>query len=695
MKQYKAYFDTYFPENILKQDGHMFESDEAMFDAIQLFIEHAQIMQANFDEVGVLYKDLSYPQYQGLDSRIFDIYNENPKLMPRKGRFYIREGQIEFVYENREFDALNGETHEYSGKEYINWYSNDEIEDKLALDTWHFEAVLRNFIVRVFRKMDDGFMNDLEGLGTLSLKIVDNKIVEDVQVHFSGDLSYEMSEKLITDLKYDLSPIFRNKEFSQKLEEVKGNLSPISSVMNTSLLYLVRVYNRLIENMKHDFNIIRTGREGEEKVIREVNKISNFVRKEGYTIAYGDDSFESDLIVINEYGVHLLEVKNYGSLSDRQQNFEITDDGQMHFYVDGQITQARTSPVLQVKRHQQLMEKMLQEQGFDVPVKAYVVMANDYISFVNHSDVPVLSLYQVENYLRNGEKHISVQDSYDIGQIIESYKRDDKKFPVFNYRKVFEEISEEIIDNTARFIQYEMYDHIDLESVIAVSIFGEFAISSMFKEVGYEQRLEVLKDLDKQNYLKPINEVLDTMQPTEKIGLFTFPSLLNFMRNRQTRLILIFIFTLLSGLSTRRALKVFFAYQYGEGFFSSIYSLSQMILSKLLIWQIIASMALILYYVSKDKVQDYILQLSQNEFPFWKGDLSQKIANFLKIRSYRNDERGNLDLKLTFRNDKFNKIRIMLVLSVIHVLVLSIPGMSLVYLVLLIMNTILIIKKSL
>lgn len=143
------------------------------------------------------------------------------------------------------------------------------------------------------------------------------------------------------------------------------------------------------------------------------------------------------------------------------------------------------------------------------------------------------------------------------------------------------------------------------------------------------------------------------------------------------------------------ALKVFLAYQYGEGFFSSIYSLSQMILSKLLIWQIIASMALILYYVSKDKVQDYILQLSQNEFPFWKGDLSQKIANFLKIRSYRNDERGNLDLKLTFRNDKFNKIRIMLVLSVIHVLVLSIPGMSLVYLVLLIMNTILIIKKSL
>lgn len=605
MKQYQEYFKKYVPENILKQNEDMFDSDEAMIDAIQLFIENAQIMQANFDEPTVLYKDLSYPDYQNSHLQIFDIYNDNPKLMPRKGRFYLREGQIEFVYENREFDALNGATHEYSGKEYFSWYSNDKIENKLVLDTWHFETILRNFIGKVLKKIDHDSINQLEGLVSLSVKIIENKIIEDGQVHYSGGLSYEIAEKLIMDLDYDLSPVFRNPRFSEKLKAVKENLAPIISVINTALLYLVRVHNRLLENMQHDFDIIRTGREGEEKVIQEVEKIPHFVRKEGYTIAYDGNSFESDLVIINQYGVHLLEVKNYGSMSDKQQNFEITADGHMHFYVNGKETETRNSPVLQVKRHQHLMKKMLQDQGYDVPVKAYVLMANDYISFVNHSDVPVLSLYQVENHLKEGQKCISVQDSYDIGQIIEFYKRSEKKFPVFNYRKVFEEISEEIVINTARFIQYEMYTNVDFESLIAVSIFGEFAISSMFKEVGSEQRMQVLEAIDTQHYLKPIDDVLDTMHTTEKIGLFMFPSLLNFMENRQKRLVFLSIYVFLSGLTISKVLKVFFAYQYSEGLFSSIFSLSQMILSKSFLWQNIASMALILYYVSKEKVQDY------------------------------------------------------------------------------------------
>lgn len=86
--------------------------------------------------------------------------------------------------------------------------------------------------------------------------------------------------------------------------------------------------------------------------------------------------------------------------------------------------------------------------------------------------------------------------------------------------------------------------------------------------------------------------------------------------------------------------------------------------------------------------------MSQNEYPFWKGDLSQKIANFLKIRSYRGDERGDFDRQATFRYDKITKIRIMMLLSALFLFVFYLPGMHFLYLFLLITNTIHIIKKS-
>lgn len=413
MHKYRAYFEKYIQKEIFNEEerNEVFGREEVLFEAMKLFIDHDMSMSANFEKPSIVYKDLSHPHFSLENPNLFYIEQENPKLMPRKGRFYLHDGHIEFVYENREFDALNGESHEYSGPEYLSWYSNDEIEEHLIFDSWTFEANLRHFLVYLLESFDDQIITDMEGFLSLSQKIVDNKIFKDAQVNYSGELMHEIAIELASNLDYEVSPVFRNPDFVKKLEETKDNFSGLISVINTALLYLVHVYNRLSNNLEHDVNIIKTGREGEEKVISKVEKTFHFAIKEGYTIAYDEDSFESDIILINETGVHLIEVKNYGSMSQQHQSFEISQDGEMTFYINGRETNARRSPVKQVQRHQALMKKILQDHGHDVPIKAYVVMANDYLSFVNHSDVPVLSLYQVESHLQKGRDSVSLEEA--------------------------------------------------------------------------------------------------------------------------------------------------------------------------------------------------------------------------------------------------------------------------------------------
>lgn len=659
MNQYKEYFAKHVPD--WTYINKAFETDEALQDAMYLFIENAKPMQANFDNPSIIYKDISHQKLSNTHPQFFKIYDETPKLMPRKGRFYLNDGQMEFVYENREFDALNGETHEYSGPGYLNWYKNDEVEHNIYMEVFEFETITRNFLLHLFEELYGPDFREELPMALLGSKIMENKILKDATFYLSGDLIYEMASEFSQQKSNPISSVYANAEFSKKLEETSDNLSPIISVINTALVYLASVYHRLYDNMEQDFDIIRTGREGEEKVIKEVEKLDYFSKMEGYTIAYGDDSFESDVILLNEQGIHLLEVKNYGSLSKNNQSFEITQEGDMHFYINGHRAEERRSPVNQVLRHKKIMEQMLHEQGHDIPVYAYVVMANDYLSFVNHSSVPVLSLYQIEKALQSGPSSLKQKQAQEMIHMIETYKREEKRFPIFNYLKVFEEITQELVENTARFLQKEMYTKLDQESFIAVSLFGDFVTSNMLYELGDEGRRALLSQVDDRSYLVPIEKKIDTMNPTEKLGFFMFPSLLNFMENRKKRLFFATLYLFASLFLIFKGGSRFFQYGYDGGFLSSLPAFISSVFTTTFIWQNIASMFLILYLVSGEKTENYIIQLSQSDYPFWKGTLAEKVANFLKLNSYRADEHGDFSRKATFRYYKFSKLRILIV----------------------------------
>lgn len=239
-----------------------------------------------------------------------------------------------------------------------------------------------------------------------------------------------------------------------------------------------------------------------------------------------------------------------------------------------------------------------------------------------------------------------------------------------------------------------MYDNFNVDDFMAVSVFADFVLSSMLLEQSYEERAQIIQDMQSKEILQPLEEVIEEMDIFEKIGFFTFPSLLNFMDNKNKRLLFLganFLLTIGLALSHR---KSYFIYRLSKGVLGSIYTLLKVYLGDIIFWHNLASIVLIYYYLSQEKVQDDIFILSQNDYSFWKGTFTEKIAAFLKIPSYRVDQRGNFDYDATVFYNKFHKLFISFIVASFYTYVFSFSILPFIYLALFVKNSITIIRKS-
>ena len=133
----------------------------------------------------------------------------------------------------------------------------------------------------------------------------------------------------------------------------------------------------------------RAGREGERYatgLIQEVLRDSDLLYTNVQVIV-GNQETELDNLIINRYGVYIIEVKNWSGEIQGDENghdwikYKTTDVGNTYSEVVG-------NPIRQVRKQEYLLKTFLKDHGFDVWVDGFVF-------FVKHNS-PVESDYVLE-----------------------------------------------------------------------------------------------------------------------------------------------------------------------------------------------------------------------------------------------------------------------------------------------------------
>ncbi len=119
------------------------------------------------------------------------------------------------------------------------------------------------------------------------------------------------------------------------------------------------------------------GRDGERiatKAIRKVLRDGDYLFT-NVSVSYDERPAEMDNIIVNKYGVFIIEVKNYnGVLVGSEEEFEWTkykDDGYGNTF-----EKTVRNPVKQVNRQVYILAKYLQYCGVDVWVEGYALFVN-------------------------------------------------------------------------------------------------------------------------------------------------------------------------------------------------------------------------------------------------------------------------------------------------------------------------------
>ena len=165
-----------------------------------------------------------------------------------------------------------------------------------------------------------------------------------------------------------------------------GIMKPLLIVLAalTVGLVIIVVICALIKNEKPNIKLPplifeppekRAGRRGEafaadviRQVLREDDHLLTNVR-----ISIPEKETELDNVVVNKYGVFIIEVKNYkGELVGNEDDYE----WEKYKTTDAGNTYEKTvkNPIRQVKRQIHILAKYLEYYGMDVWVKGYVIL---------------------------------------------------------------------------------------------------------------------------------------------------------------------------------------------------------------------------------------------------------------------------------------------------------------------------------
>lgn len=152
------------------------------------------------------------------------------------------------------------------------------------------------------------------------------------------------------------------------------------------VVFLISIFTRRKEPANVDPPEKRAGKFGEQYARFEISKVlwENDVLLNNISIAVDGKTAEYDNVIINQYGVFIIEVKNHvGKLYGSEDDYDWVKVKN----TPGGNSYEKTvkNPIKQVKRQIYILSKYLKDNG----IKAWI---DGYIFFVNHNS-PVDSKY--------------------------------------------------------------------------------------------------------------------------------------------------------------------------------------------------------------------------------------------------------------------------------------------------------------
>lgn len=150
-------------------------------------------------------------------------------------------------------------------------------------------------------------------------------------------------------------------------------------IIVTSVIIFFISGNRNSQNEEQERQL--AGERGEELVTAEIERV---MRKDDYLftnvkIFFNNSETECDNIIINNFGVFIIEVKNYsGSLSGNENDDEWVE---RKYFEEKSVK----NPIKQVKRQIYILSKLLKNNGLRAWIEGYVILI--------HNNSPVDSKY--------------------------------------------------------------------------------------------------------------------------------------------------------------------------------------------------------------------------------------------------------------------------------------------------------------
>lgn len=156
-------------------------------------------------------------------------------------------------------------------------------------------------------------------------------------------------------------------------------------IIVTSVIISFISGNRNSQNEEQERQL--AGERGEARVTAEIERV---MRKDDYLftnvkIFFNNSETECDNIIINNFGVFIIEVKNYsGSLSGNENDDEWVERKYNDY---GKILEKKRvkNPIKQVKRQIDILSKLLKNNGLRAWIEGYVILI--------HNNSPVDSKY--------------------------------------------------------------------------------------------------------------------------------------------------------------------------------------------------------------------------------------------------------------------------------------------------------------
>lgn len=322
---------------------------------------------------------------------------------------------------------------------YIKYYANYKSLKKKEIDNAESEKFWLDRKVLYTERLNE----------LLSLSNSDNVSFEGtVLIDYNNKSLYNSSVKYLTlhEKWLEMKRVFGRFNITiDAIREEYATLNNLSKDLSSCEYKLLNVTNRdvldYIERSVSAFNtqheIIYAGLSGEAKVNESLAIHNNIVNLDGYTlIDSSGNSVECDNILVTEFGIFVLEVKNYGSSGSY--SIQIDDTG--NWYKVARAKDLMKNPVEQNSRHIAIVNNILMENNINISAKGIIVISNEEVNITNRSNQIVTRPGGIYSSIQ-GNTVLTREDIENIRDIICKYRIEDKKFQFTDYDLVFDNLN--------------------------------------------------------------------------------------------------------------------------------------------------------------------------------------------------------------------------------------------------------------